>query len=164
MNTWPVSPERMARGLYWERITWLKKQYVEERKTLAEIGNEIGVSAATIMRALKIAGVPRRGPKDKMTKRGSLNGNWKGSNVSYSAFHKRIYKLFGKAKQCEECGRTDTNVIYNWANLTGKLDDSKDYVSLCRKCHMTLDDVNRNRRKKQCKKPELNILRIRGIQ
>jgi len=153
----------IERGRYWDE-GWLKQQYVVEKKTLTEIGKEVGVSAATIMRLLDKFNIPRRGPKEKNMKKGQANGNWKGSDASYSAMHKRIYKILGKAAYCEECGRTDNETVYNWANLTGNLDDSKDYASLCRTCHMRFDDPNKNRRIDPCKKPVSNILRIRGIQ
>ncbi len=143
---------------------WLEQRYVAEKKTLVEIGKEAGVSGLTVMRALDAAGIPRRGPKDKNNKRGPANGNWKGDRASYSACHKRVYKALGKADHCEECGRNDHGTTYNWANLTGKLDDPNDYAQMCRKCHMHFDDPNRNRRKDPCKKPVSNILTIRGIQ
>lgn len=142
----------------------LEGKYLVEKKTLTEIGFEYGVSAATVMRALDSVGIPRRDSQNRNMKKGSANGNWKDSAASYSAFHKRLYKILGKADHCEECGRDDTETVYNWANLTGKLDDPKDYASLCRKCHNHLDDPNKNRRKDPCKKLESNILRIRGIQ
>jgi len=153
----------ISKDRYWDEGNWLAQRYIVEKKTLPEIGKEVGVSAATIMRALIAHNIPRRGPKDKNMKKGSENGNWKGSAASYSAMHKRVYKVLGKADHCEECGRNDNDTVYNWANLTGKLDDPKDYASLCRKCHMRFDDVNKNRRIDKCKKPESNILRIRGI-
>lgn len=143
---------------------WLERKYITEGKILSEIASEAGVSALTVQRAMKAEGIQRRGPKGKMTKRGPSNGNWKTSGASYSALHKRLYKILGKADHCEECERSDDDAVYNWANLTGKLDDPKDYASLCRKCHMHLDDPNKNRRKDPCKKPVSNILRIRGIQ
>jgi len=143
---------------------WLEQKYNVEKKTLSEIGKEAGISGLTVMRALDAVGIERRTPQGRNMKRGSSNGNWKGSKASYSAMHKRIYKILGKADHCEECKRTDEETVYNWANLTGKLDDPKDYASLCRKCHMAFDDPNRNRRKDPCKKPVSNILRIRGIQ
>jgi len=152
------------------RIRWnpgkelLEQKYLTEKKTLTEIGVESGVSALTVMRALDAAGIQRRGAKERNMKKGQANGNWKGSDASYSAMHKRVYKILGKADHCEECGRADNGTVYNWANLTGKLDDPKDYASLCRKCHNHLDDPNKNRRLDPCKKLESNILRIRGIQ
>ena len=153
----------LSAGRYWDE-GWLRQRYIAEKKTLTEIGKEAGVSAATIMRLLEKFNIPRRGPKDKNMKKGQANGNWKGADASYSAMHKRVYKILGKADHCEECGRNDSETVYNWANLTGKLDDPKDYASLCRKCHNHLDDPNKNRRKDPCKKLESNILRIRGIQ
>jgi hypothetical protein len=143
---------------------WLERRYIIEKKTLAEIGKEADVSGLTVMRALDAVGISRRGPKERNNKRGPANGNWKEGGASYSALHKRIYKILGKAGHCEECGRSDHETVYNWANLTGKLDDPKDYASLCRACHNHLDDPNKNRRKDPCKKPASNILRIRGIQ
>lgn len=155
--------DRISTGRYWNKV-WLEQKYLTEKKTLSEIGQEIGVTPVTVMRAMDSFQIPRRGPAEKNMKKGSLNGNWKGAMAKYSALHKRIYKILGKAKRCEECGRQDPKTKYNWANLSGHIDDPGDYASLCRKCHMHLDDPNRNRRKDPCKKPESNILRIRGIQ
>jgi hypothetical protein len=152
-----------SKGRYWDK-PWLEQKYLVEKLTIAEIASIVGVGQVTIYRELVKFGIPRRGPKDKNMKRGPANGNWRGSKASYSAFHKRIYKVLGKATRCEECGRDDDGTVYNWANLTGKFDDPNDYASLCRKCHMAFDDPNKNRRKDPCKKPVSNILRIRGIQ
>lgn len=142
----------------------LNRLYFDEKKTLAEIGSQYGVSTLTVMRAFDKLGIQRRSKKNAMTKRGSNNGNWKGSSASYSAMHKRIYKILGKADHCEACKRTDNETVYNWANLTGKLDDPEDYASLCKKCHTNLDDPNKNRRTDPCKKQESNILRTQVIQ
>ena len=155
--------DRIDQGMYRDKA-WLEHKYFEEKKTMSEIGKEIGVATVTVMRTMDSFGIQRRDPKEKNMKRGPSNGNWKGADAAYSALHKRIYKILGKANHCEECNRNDQGSIYNWANLTGKLDDPKDYASLCRKCHMHFDDPNRNRRKDPCKKPLSNILRIRGIQ
>jgi hypothetical protein len=117
---------------------WLEQRYVIERRILSDIGKEADVSGATVMRALEAAGIPRRGPMDKMTKRGNRNGNWKGGDASYSAMHKRLYKILGKADHCEECGKIEGR--FDWADKTGLLDDPSDYVSLCHKCHMQADN------------------------
>ncbi|MFA5382503.1 MAG: hypothetical protein WC356_05000 [Candidatus Micrarchaeia archaeon] len=141
-------------GKYWDKA-WLERRYVSEKKTLAEIGREVGVSAATIMRALDAVGIPRRGPKDKNMKQGPSNGNWKGSAALYSACHKRVYKILGRADHCEKCGRKDNGTKYNWANLTGKLDDPDDYMQMCRSCHMRYDANRRKAARLSCNEHRL---------
>lgn len=68
---------------------------------------------------------------------------WKGNKASYSAIHYWIYRHFGKAKVCTDCG-SDNRV--EWANISGKYKrDIKDYKQLCRKCHAKFDDyVNKS--------------------
>ena len=75
---------------------WLEQRYITEGKILSEIASEAGVSALTVQRAMKACGIQRRTHSNRITKRGALNGNWKTDGASYSALHKRIYKILGK--------------------------------------------------------------------
>ena len=119
---------------------WLKQKYLVEKMTLSEIGKESGVSVATVMRALIAVGISRREPNVRNNKRGQAHANWKGKKAKYSALHKRLYKILGKADHCRDCGDNGGEIVYNWANLTGKLDDPKDYAPMCRRCHMLYDN------------------------
>lgn len=64
---------------------------------------------------------------------------FKGDKATYSAFHRRVYKVNGKANYCASCGLSDINRKYFWANLTGNYHDIKDYISMCMPCHMKYD-------------------------
>jgi hypothetical protein len=78
--------------------------------------------------------------RDKIVKhRGKDNGMWKGKDASYSAFHHRLTTLRGKPACCEQCGETNPNKRYEWANLTGQFDNPEDYKRLCVRCHRILD-------------------------
>ncbi len=70
---------------------------------------------------------------------GEFNSSWKGKEASYAAKHYRIYKLLGMPRKCEICGIAEKNKRYEWANLTGKFDEPKDYKRMCKKCHHNYD-------------------------
>jgi len=72
------------------------------------------------------------------------NYNWKGDNVGYSALHKWVYKVLGKAIRCSNCRKNSAE----WANVSGEYKRNKnDWEQLCRKCHMEKDgrSVNASR-------------------
>lgn len=69
--------------------------------------------------------------------------NWGGEHASYSAFHKRLYKIKGLPKRCEVCGLQDGNRAYHWANLTGRFFDINDYKRMCCPCHTNYDNSKR---------------------
>lgn len=70
---------------------------------------------------------------------GAKHPLWKGNNAKYSAFHMRLKERFGYPKECRVCGTTDKHKRYEWANLTGKLYDIKDYKRMCHSCHKKYD-------------------------
>lgn len=56
---------------------------------------------------------------------------------TYRAVHKRICRRYGTAKKCIYCGK-DSGLI-DWANINGVYnDDIRNYVQLCRGCHIRL--------------------------
>ena len=75
----------------------------------------------------------------------------------YSAGHKRVVYWLGSPSLCEQCGRTDGSVKYQWANLSGHYKRIEDYVRLCKPCHdvfdmqrrtsLTEDDIREIRRR-----------------
>lgn len=69
--------------------------------------------------------------------------NWKGKQAGYEALHLRVKVKYGRPKRCEKCGTTNKRKIYDWANLTGKYDDPKDYSRMCRQCHAKYDKQRR---------------------
>lgn len=115
----------------------------------AEIAVRYGTTQKVIWRAMKNLGVPAR-KAAKRNQRGSKNDSWKGNQAGYAAFHKRIEVLNGRPRKCEKCGTTDLRKRYDWANLTGRYEDPKDYRRLCRSCHFKMDKII------------LNIKRMRG--
>jgi len=73
------------------------------------------------------------------SKKGELSPNWLGNNVSYGALHFRIRRALGSAKKCQFCG-TKTAKKYEWASKEHKyLNDTKEWLSLCCKCHRNYD-------------------------
>jgi len=69
--------------------------------------------------------------------KGEKNPKWKGDDVGYQALHTWVRDRLGKPKKCSHCPAT-TNL--DWANKSGKYKrDLKDWISLCRKCHIWYD-------------------------
>ena len=70
---------------------------------------------------------------------GENNSSWKGDNAGKQAFHRRLYSKYGKPCKCENCGTSDKNKSYDYANLTGNYQDIDDYMPMCRSCHWRYD-------------------------
>lgn len=67
------------------------------------------------------------------------NPGWKGDKVTKHSVHRWIDNNYGKPKKCEKCN-TEQAKRYDWANKSGKyLRDIKDFVRLCRSCHVKMD-------------------------
>lgn len=111
--------------------------------TQKEVAEEMGLTQKIIWRCLRDAKVKCRiaAPRNQ---RNVNNKNWKGKNVCYEAFHKRLYALKGRPMKCEVCEATDNKRHYDWANLSGRFDDPSDYKRMCRSCHWKYDKKHLN--------------------
>lgn len=79
----------------------------------------------------------KRNLKISLSKRKENNPMWKGDKVGYAALHDWVRRQLSKPKFCQKCKKRKA---YDLANISGKyLRDVKDYIWLCRKCHMTID-------------------------
>ena len=76
------------------------------------------------------------------------NPVWKGDMIGYQGAHDRINKERGKPSLCDECGTTDKDKRYEWANLSGDYQNIYDYKRLCDSCHSKLDKIEKNFRQK----------------
>ncbi len=77
-------------------------------------------------------------------KTGEASPRWKGEAVSYGGLHDWLTENFGQPKCCEQCGTTDPNDRYEWANVSGEYRRERtDFKRLCKKCHNDHDRVNR---------------------
>jgi len=72
------------------------------------------------------------------------SAEWKGKKATYSAFHKRIYRIKGLPNFCEVCKTTKAK-RFEWANLTGKYHDINDYKRMCSSCHIRYDKKRRSK-------------------
>ena len=111
--------------------------------TQVEIAELMGVSQKIIWHRLKESKVKCRMAAPRNQK-GINNNNWKGDDVGYAAFHKRLETQKGRPKKCEECGTTEEKRTYDWANLNGRYNDPSDYKRLCRSCHWKYDGTINN--------------------
>jgi len=104
----------------------------------SEIAERYHTSQKVVWNAMRKFGIKAR-KAIKRNQKGENNDSWKGADVGYAAFHKRMESLMGKPQKCEVCGTVDTNKTYDWANLTGRYDDPGDYKRMCRSCHWKHD-------------------------
>ena len=75
----------------------------------------------------------------KIVKKGEESHSWKGDKVSRGALHNWVELHLGKPKKCEKCGDT-VKGKYDWANISRQYKRNlKDWVRLCRKCHIIFD-------------------------
>jgi hypothetical protein len=62
-----------------------------------------------------------------------------GEYKSLQGIHWKIEQILGMPNYCEHCNRSDKKV-YDWANKDHKYSlDTKDWIRLCRSCHMKMD-------------------------
>ncbi len=69
------------------------------------------------------------------------NYQWKGDDASYRTKHQWIKRRRGFPTECQHCGLNDPNGYYEWATISGNhLRDVNDWLRLCKKCHVKMDD------------------------
>ena len=71
---------------------------------------------------------------------------WKAEGAGYSAKHKWVVHLFGKAKFCEHCGKVGEKINgrwnIDWANIDHTYHrNPEEYIGLCQRCHFQYDKV-----------------------
>lgn len=68
---------------------------------------------------------------------GENNTNWKGDDVGYFALHSWVQRTLGRAKICENCGKTER---VQWANKSREYKrEVADWLQLCYWCHRKYD-------------------------
>lgn len=76
--------------------------------------------------------------------KGQDSPNWVGGEVTHKAMHPRVIRVRGAARthRCLFCAERDLDKpALDWAQLPGTSGlGIADYVPLCRKCHINLDD------------------------
>lgn len=131
---------------------WLRRRYVADGATLAEIAIECGVYASVIARSMRIFGIARR---DRSTARigrqaGARNPAWRGGTTPerqrlYKAGHWRefsqaIYRRDGF--RCVRCGSPKmgdkglhAHHVKAWSGHPELRFDAGNCVTLCDRCH-----------------------------
>lgn len=110
--------------------------------TQAEVAKDIGQTQKVVWNIMRRHNIDAR-TAAKRDQRGSKNSSWKGSSAGYSAYHLRVIAERGQPSKCDDCGTTEAK-RFEWANLTGRYDDVRDYRRLCVSCHHRLDGHVRN--------------------
>ncbi len=117
--------------------------YFTQNKTQIEIAVLFSTTQKVVWRWFKDLGIKSRVAAKRNQSREN-NSSWKGDNVTYEAFHYRVQAAKGKANHCDECGRSDDGIVYDWANMTGRFDYVDDYKQMCRSCHFKKDGHRNN--------------------
>ena len=110
--------------------------------SMREVAEHVGVSVKVLQRLMPRNGIARR-PAIKRNQVGPNNDSWKGDDAGYAAHHKRVAKERGRPSACSLCG-TEAAWI-DWANLSGRYEDTADYAAMCRPCHRAYDAGRRSR-------------------
>ena len=77
-----------------------------------------------------------------LNQEGKNNHNWKGDKVGYFGLHDWVYKNLGQPSKCSDCGTTDLNKRFEWANISGKYKRVlSDWKRLCCSCHKKFDGL-----------------------
>lgn len=126
-----------------ERVTAEELGRMYQTMTQDEIGAAFGVHQATVGKAIKRFNIQRKTPGHRNTS-GISNPCWKGTRAGYHAFHKRVQAIRGRPSLCEQCGKSDPSMAYQWANLTGRYHDIEDYKRMCVSCHRKYDQRRKN--------------------
>jgi len=109
----------------------------------AEIAAKWGTTQKVVWLAMRKHGIHAR-VAAKRDQKGSKNSTWKGDAAGYQALHLRVSRLLGNPTRCDVCGTTDPTVSYDWANLSGRYYDIRDYLRMCRSCHWKRDGTINN--------------------
>ena len=82
--------------------------------------------------------------KNTIEQEKNKNPNWKGDKVSYSGLHRWIRKNFIKIDKCEnkKCPHKNPKRI-DWANKGIYNRDRKNWMRLCRSCHIWYDKLKK---------------------
>lgn len=116
------------------------------------IGKKLGWSRSFIHSIMEKNNIKRRisywGVKEYGYQKGQKHPLWKGNEVGYKAAHDRIGRYLGKPSKCEVCG-TIAAKRFEWANMSGKFYDVKDYKRMCCSCHRRHDGAILNIKKER---------------
>jgi len=128
----------MKKGEMIVKINPIELRSLYQTKTAAQIGIEIGCNPKTILSRLHAFGIPTR-PARRMDMAREKNPRWTGSAATYGAFHQRTLRIRGRPSHCEVCGKSNPRKRYEWANITGDLNDPYQFKRMCVPCHRAHD-------------------------
>ncbi len=139
----PPMPSGSKPKRYSSELVKTVRRLYRKGNTQAEIAYAVGATQKIIWRLMLRHGIDAR-VAAKRDQAGPKNHMWKGDEAGYSAFHERLTRKRGQPKKCEQCGTTDPERSYDWANLTGKYEEPSDYKRMCRSCHWKHDLKHKN--------------------
>lgn len=129
---------------------WLQREYVDKRRSVANIAAEFGVSSSSVLKAMNRAGIARRDSSD--SKRGVFSGArnpaWRGG---VTPERQRLYKTAewkalvtsvirrdgGRCRRCGQGKRTTlhTHHVVPWSRDPAQRMNADNLVTLCPSCH-----------------------------
>jgi len=108
------------------------KGVMKPNKTSFKVGNPAWLKGDTGLKSWhNISGLHTTGWKE------AENPNWKGDRAGYTALHHWVVRQRGRAVWCMKCGSC---INIQWANISHEYKrDIRDWMELCKKCHMIYD-------------------------
>ena len=171
---------------FWEKA-WLENEYVNKKKSAADIGIEFGIGATAILFWIKKHGIQTRntaenrkikkwgllGDKNPMFgRRGSRHHGWKGGQTPYRQF---IYSrrelgqfalsIFRRDVTCLICGSTHKREIHHIITVAEApllIMDPNNVILLCKKCHLAIQGKERKHQKRLFQILNDHLLKLKG--
>lgn len=115
----------------------------ESGLSMEETALSCGTTRKVLHRLMPRNGIAVRSSAEVVRPTGAGSHGWRGDAAGYKAMHLRVAKERGKPSWCSQCERTDDEVRYEWANLSGRYEDVQDYARMCVPCHRRFDAARR---------------------